>query len=217
VIKVNQKTGQIYLYGSIGPEQWGGEISETDVIEALDSLKGKRAKVHINSVGGVIDTGIAIHSLLKSYEPGVDVYVDSLAASIASVIALAGESRVTAEGSRWMIHRARAGFYGTASEVRKRLEQTDAYDRSMVEIYASYLGKEQAEIESMLDAETWFTAEEAVAAGLATKKAGKTSAKPKIAAWFDRPPVDLVAACTEEKPVTPVRRQAAKLRIFPRA
>lgn len=213
MLKVNKKTGEIFLYGVIGPEDMGGDIDEMDFINALESLEGKRAHLRINSPGGHVDHGVSMYNAAKRYEGGVDVTNDSLAASIASVIAMAGEKRNTSDGARWMIHRARGGIMGTASQIRQYLDRLDSYDASIVDLYTGVLGKDAAEVGTMLDAETWFTSDAAVAAGLANGKAGKTNARPRIAAWFQNAPADFIAACATEtvaelKPY-PVARQAA--------
>jgi ATP-dependent Clp protease protease subunit len=209
-MKTNKKTGEIFLYGVIGGKMYGGDIDEGDVVNALEEIGSKRATVRINSPGGVVDTGIAIYNVLKSHKPGVDVVVDSLAASIASVIALAGEDRATADGSRWMIHRARSVVSGSAAEIRKRLEQTDVYDAAMVEIYSQYLGKSPEEIGELLDAETWYTSQQAIDVGLATRKvAAAKKVAPRVAAWFANPPADLVAASQAQ---VAVLREQARIR-----
>lgn len=199
-MRVNKKTGEIFMYGVIGGPQYGGDIDEQQTMDALEQIGSNRARVRINSPGGVVDTGIAIYNILKEHKPGVDVVVDSLAASIASVIALAGDNRLSAEGSRWMIHRARLTYSGSAAEIRKRLEITDIYDSSMVEIYAKHMKKSPDEIGQLLDSETWYSASDAINVGLATGRwMGKTNERPRLAAWFTNPPHDLVAACNEKK------------------
>lgn len=215
MLKVNAKTGEIYLYGVIGPEQWGGDVGDVDMIDALAAIGNKRAKVRINSPGGVVDTGIAIHSLLSEHKAGVDVINDGLCASIATVIAMAGATRQTTIGSRWMIHRVRGMAFGTVAEIERSLAQMRAYDAATVEIYMNAMAVEKESLESLLDAETWFSADEAVANGLATEKTGtKSTARPRVAAWFKNPPAELIAACadTEVVSIYPWKRELARLK-----
>jgi hypothetical protein len=108
MLQVNNKTNELLIYDVIGEDWFGGGITAKNVIAALDEFGGKRVTVRINSPGGVADEGIAIYNALKRYEGRVDTVIDSIAASAASVIALAGEKRTTSEGGRWMIHRAMA-------------------------------------------------------------------------------------------------------------
>jgi ATP-dependent protease ClpP protease subunit len=194
MLVVNAAKAEILLYDVIGAGWFDDGITAKSVIEALAPLTGNRVTVRINSPGGVVDEGIAIYNALKRHEGGVDTVVDSLAASIASIIALAGESRTTSAGSRWMIHRASTIGIGNANDFRKLADVLAKHDDSLLEIYATHLDKPREEIETMLDAETWFTSDEAVAAGLATSKAGDAVEKPTNWAWFRNPPKDLVAS-----------------------
>jgi len=215
MLKVNAKTGQVYLYGVIGGEDIGGDIAESDVIDALDSIKGRKAILHLNSPGGSVDAGIAIHSILTSYVPGVEVVNDGMCASIATVIAMAADVRKTTIGSRWMIHRVRGGVYGTVSQIEQRIAQMKAYDAATEAIYMNTLAIDQEQLASMLDVESWFSADDAVKYGLATEKIGaKATARPKIASWFQNAPAELIAACAGEEVVSvyPWKRELAKLR-----
>ncbi len=190
MLKVDNKTSEIFIYDTIGADWFGGGITAKSVIEALDSLKGKRATVRINSPGGVADEGIAIYNALKRYDGGVDTVVDSLAASAASVIALAGENRTTAKGGRWMIHKAMGFAIGNSTEMTKTAEILDKYDAALVEIYAEYM-PEGTDIAALLAAETWYNTDEAIAAGLSTGKAESAAVEPVAAAWFKNAPAAL--------------------------
>lgn len=187
MLTVNAKSGEIFLYDVIG-QDWYGGITALNVIESLDQLKGKRATVRINSPGGVADEGIAIYNALKRYEGGVTTVVDALAASVASIIALAGDVRETSKGGRWMIHRAMGFAIGNATDMDKLSEVLTKYDDSLVEIYSQYMDSEKSAIMDLLTAETWFTADEAIAAGLSTASVEATEAQPMVAAWFKNPP-----------------------------
>lgn len=195
MLKVNAKTGEIFLYGVVGGAEYGGDFSETDVVDALDQLGGKRAKVRISSVGGLADAGIGIYNALKRYEGGVDTYNDSLAASAGSIIAMAGENRYTATGSRWMIHRAMGGVMGDVNDLKRYVLQMESYDKSIIEIYQAAFKIETSVLENMLDQETWFTSDQAVEIGLATALEGSAKAKPAVAAWMKHPPAEMIAAC----------------------
>lgn len=212
MLKVNAKAGEIFIYDTIGQDWFGGGITAQSVIDALEELGGKRATVRINSPGGVADEGIAIFNALRRYEGGVDTIIDSIAASAASVIALAGEKRTTASGARWMIHRAMTVSVGNANEMRKTADVLDVYDKSLAEIYSQYMNKSEGEILDLLSAETWYNADEAVAAGLATSKGGSSDAEPMVASWFKNTPEALLAKPKAEFKPYPVARQAAKIR-----
>jgi ATP-dependent protease ClpP protease subunit len=190
MLKVNAKTSEIFIYDVIGKDFYGGGVDAKQVVEALDSLNGKRATVRINSPGGVADEGIAIFNALKRYHGGVDTIVDSLAASAASVVALAGESRLTAPGARWMIHRAMTVAIGNSEDLTKAAETLATYDQSLVEIYSKYMPSD-TDILALMSAETWYTASEAIDIGLSNGTVEPVSASPMNAAWFHKAPIDL--------------------------
>lgn len=210
---VDKQSGELFLYQPIGADFFGEGLTGETVIQALDSLGGKRAIVRINSPGGSVFDGIAIYNALKRHPGGVDVVIDSLAASIASVIALAGETRTSAKGSMWMIHRAMTFAFGNQEDINKALAMLVTGDKTLVGIYADAMKKTPAEIEALMSAETWFTAEEAVGIGLATATEGKATKAPKAAAWFRNAPQALYnQADNEVKPRVPVYRHVSAMR-----
>lgn len=157
------------MYGPIGPDFWEPEnaITAKSVMEQLSGMSGD-VTVRISSGGGDVYEGIDIMNALKNYEGKVTVIVESLAASAASFIAVGGADRVLMRpSSELMIHRAWTFVEGNADDARKTLSDLERQDTKLASIYA---GKAGGEIQDWLDAmsaETWYTAEEAVAAGLA--------------------------------------------------
>lgn len=208
---VDKQSGEIFLYGPIGSDFFGEGITAELVLQALDSIGGKRAVVRINSVGGSVFDGIAIHNALARYSGGVDVIVDSLAASIASVIALAGETRTTASGGLWMIHRAMTFAYGNYEEITKSLNMLEAGDKAIVEIYQKATGKTSDELLSLMSAETWFTAEESKDIGFSTATSKESATKPAVANWFRNAPKAIYNTTEQTKPKVFVHRQAASI------
>lgn len=159
---------EILLYGPIGPDFWEPEnaITAKSVMEQLSGMSGD-VTVRISSGGGDVYEGIDIMNALKNYEGKVTVIVESLAASAASFIAVGSADRVLMRSSsELMIHRAWTFVEGNADDARKTLSDLERQDTKLANIYA---GKAGGEIQDWLDAmsaETWYTAEEAVAAGL---------------------------------------------------
>ena len=189
MLKVNAQTKEIFIDDVIGADWFGEGITATNVANALDQLNGERANVRINSPGGSADEGIAIYNTLKRYQGGVSTFNDSLAASAASVIFLAGDVRTMLSGSRLMIHKAMTIDAGNADQLRKTASVLESYDKSLVEIYAQYTSKTAEEIMSLLSDETWYNTQEAVDSGFATVVDGSKKAdKPKIANWFKNAP-----------------------------
>mgnify|MGYP002376153372 CR=1 FL=1 len=210
---VDKQSGELFLYSPIGEDYFGDGITAEAVIQALDMLDGKRAIVRINSPGGDVFTGIAIYNALRRYAGGVDIIIDSLCASIASVIALAGKNRTSAKGSMWMIHRAMTFAWGNQDDIGKALAMLQAGDKTMSGIYSEATGKDEEEITKLMSAETWFTADEAVEFGLATKTDGVATEKPQVAAWFKNAPKSLyLGADSRVKPRFPVYRHVSALR-----
>ena len=171
---------EILLYGPIGPDFWEPEnaITAKSVMAQLSEISGD-VTVRISSGGGDVYEGIDIMTALKNHDGEVTVIVESLAASAASFIAVGGADRVLMrESSELMIHRAWTLAEGNADDVRKTLSDLERQDNKLAAIYA---GKAGGEIQDWLDAmsaETWYTAEEAVAAGLADGIVAEKSSVP---------------------------------------
>ena len=216
-VRMNKDTGEIFLYGIVG-DAWGEDsFTSLDVIDALGKLGGKRALVRINSPGGIADEGIAIYNAIRRYSGGADTVVDALAASAASVIALAGDKRTTSSGARWMIHRALTIEMGNASQLRKTADTLETYDESLAEIYARYMkdanghNMQKADILQLMDAETWFTSESSVAAGLSTDVGEHADVLPVVAGWFKNAPEALFERVAN-KPCSSGRTQIASIK-----
>lgn len=160
----DEDSTDVYVYQSIGG--WFGMWAE-DFISELKQVATSKINLRLNSPGGSVFDGIAIANAIRSHPATVTVYVDSLAASIASVIALAGDRVVMMPQSQFMVHNASGACYGDASEMTKMADLLDKQSRNIAEAYAQHTGGTLAEWQDYMAAETWFTAEEALAAGLA--------------------------------------------------
>lgn len=189
MIEVLNETNEIILSGVVG-DGWGDDpITKGGVRKALKSFGDGPITVRINSPGGAADEGIDIFNILRDYPGEVTTINDSLAASAASVIFLAGSKRLMNDGSRVMIHRAMSIAFGNQEEIRKTLQALESYDASLLDIYSQYLSEDKAAIEAMLSAETWFNVDEAIAAGIATARYGKDKddkKKKKMTSQFDQ-------------------------------
>lgn len=170
-------SGEIFLYGVIGDDE-DGLIGENSVVLALSEMKDKHVTVRINSPGGHVDTGISIFNALKRHKRGVSTAVDALAASIASYIFMAGEKRVVASNSAIMIHKPHGPFRGNAKEARAFADLLDGYESRIAPEYAARTGKSAAEVEQLLEAETWYFGNQIVDAGFADSVVGGKKYKP---------------------------------------
>jgi ATP-dependent protease ClpP protease subunit len=166
--QADQETGEIFLYDAIGSSMWG-MIDAATVLPDLAKMTGRRVTLRISSPGGSVDEGRAIFNALKRHQGGVDVVVDSSAYSIASYIAMAGDRVVMAQNAMMMVHNPWTMAIGSAAELRKTADVLDKYRDSVLDAYTERTGKDRKKIKAILDAETWYTAQEAVAAGFATE------------------------------------------------
>lgn len=165
----------LYVYGDIVTYDLDGWNYPDDVVpnkfkNDLNALGDvKTIHVRINSNGGSVFAAYAIMNLLKNHKAKVITYNDGIAASAATIIAMAGEKIVTALGSIWMIHLPSLRMWGSynSNDLIKMSETLDTITQSMTDIYHAKTGIEKAELESMLKEETWLTGTQAVEKGFA--------------------------------------------------
>jgi len=159
------------LYGTIDPDQWWGDVSATDVIDQLRAITAPTINLRINSGGGDVFDAIAIHQALVDHPATVIAQVDSLAASAASFIAQAGDERVMGRYSKMMIHNASGIAFGNADAMDKAAALLRSVDATISAIYADRSGQPEATFRAAMAAETWYTPQGAVDAGLADRVA----------------------------------------------
>lgn len=165
----DMNTSEVFLYDDIGPA-WMGMIDSSTVIAAMKQMPtDSPVTIRINSAGGSVDEAIAIYNALKRHPGAVHVAIDSIAASAASFIAMAGEKISIANGGTIMIHSPWTLAMGNANELRKTADTLDVYEARLIGAYMDRMGKNynEEEVKQMLAEETWFTATDAVKAGLA--------------------------------------------------
>lgn len=169
---------EISIYDEIGG--WG--ISSKDFAISLKEVGDvNHIALHLNTPGGSVFEGMAIYNVLKSHKATVTVYVDGLAASMGSVIAMAGDVVVMPENALMMIHNPWSMAAGDAEELRKNAELLDKIKSQMINLYSSKTGQSDATISALMDDETWLTGSEAVELGFADELADAV----EIAASFD--------------------------------
>lgn len=180
---------EILMYGPIGEDFWEPENSITakSIMSQLADMSGD-VTVRISSGGGDVYAGIDIMNALKNYDGGeVTVIVESLAASAASFIAVGGADRVLMRASsELMIHRAWTWAEGNADEVAKTLKDLERQDTKLANIYAAKAGGTVEDWLAAMSDETWYTADEAVAAGLADVVIAEKTTAPEPAAKLAR-------------------------------
>jgi ATP-dependent Clp endopeptidase proteolytic subunit ClpP len=162
---------QLRLYDVI--DDWGGPygVSAKEVADVLDALPDDvtEIRLHINSPGGIASEGVAILNLLRQHPARVVAVVDGLAASAASLIACGADETVMARNSELMIHAAWGVVVGNADDMREVADRLDHLTRNLAQVYADKAGGNVEEWLAAMKAESWYMAEEAVAAGLADR------------------------------------------------
>ncbi|WP_445449000.1 head maturation protease, ClpP-related [Enterococcus faecalis] len=157
----------LYLHGDIGDSWWGEGVTAIKVIQALDGIETDKVRVHINTYGGDVFEGIAIYNILKESDKNIVTYIDGIAASAGSLIALAGTKLVMPINSQLMIHNPWTYAAGNADDLDKVVSSLRATEQSIIATYMQkFIGNED-EIKELLSAEKFMTAEEAVAFGFA--------------------------------------------------
>lgn len=157
---------EIWMYEQIGEDFWsGGGITAKSFQKELSDIKANQIDLHINSPGGEVFDGITIYNLIKQHPANVTTYIDGIAASIASVIALAGDKIIMAENALYMMHNPFGMVMGNSEDMRKMADVLDKVRGSISLAYKTKSGKADDEINSLMDAETWMNADEAQAAG----------------------------------------------------
>lgn len=159
---------EIWIYEQIGEDFWsGGGVTAKDFQKELSEIKAAQIDLHINSPGGQVFEGVAIYNMLKQHKATITTYIDGIAASIASVIALAGDRVVMAANALFMMHNPSGIVMGTATDMRKTADVLDKVRDTLLTVYTSKSTRSEKEIVDLLEAETWMNAEEAIEAGFA--------------------------------------------------
>lgn len=194
-------------------------VSASDLAEDLDKVDGQDLAVHINSPGGDAFDGLTIYSALKTRKGRTRCIIDGLAASAASFIAMAGDTVAMQPQAQMMIHDAMSVCGGNAGDMQKMVALLDRLSDSLAQIYAGKAGGDPSMWRDAMRAETWYTAAEAVTAGLADEVVApvggdedEDEAVPVAASWdlsvFRYPsraaaPAPAIAACaTSERPTS---------------
>jgi ATP-dependent protease ClpP protease subunit len=182
---------EMLCYGPIGSphnDPFEPGITARDVASVLQGQNPGRIILRVNSPGGDAFEGLAIYNLLSSHSAKVEVHVDGVAASAASVIAMAGDVVHMADNALLMVHDPWTLAMGTADDMRSVADRLDMLADSLARTYAKRTGREPDEFRQLMAVETWFNAEQAVEMGLADKaeEPMPMAAGPMPAAWFER-------------------------------
>lgn len=177
---------EIVIYGSIGPDWFGESITAknfSDELKKLDSTVNE-LEIRINSPGGDVFDGFTIYNRLKQHPAKKTVYIDGLAASIASIIALAGDEIIIGEGALYMVHLPWTFTGGNRNELDNTINRLLDIEEQMISVYSKRTGLSRAEVKKLLEDETWLDADQAIEYGFVDNKAEESL--PIAAAVFDK-------------------------------
>ncbi len=177
-IKMQDAThAEVNIYDEIGG--WG--VTAKQFVGDLKAITASHITLRINSPGGEVFDATAIYNAIREHPAHVTTYIDGLAASAASVIALAGNQVNIADNAYMMIHNASVGVFGGADDMKKYADLLDKLNVTIAETYQKKGGNKLAHWQNLMAAETWFTAQEAVDAGLADAVYTAAQPEPKTA------------------------------------
>lgn len=161
------KKGELFLYGEISDSSWfGDEVTPAQFQKDLVGLGQIDAlDVFINSPGGDVFAGISIYHILKRHEASITVHVDGIAASAASIVAMAGDRIVMPKAATLMIHNAWSFGAGNKTKMRAMADELERLDGQLADIYASRTGKDAATVSVWMDQERWMSGDEALKDG----------------------------------------------------
>lgn len=170
---------ELRIYTEIGADMFGNGLTAETVAEALDQVGDScnRILLRINSPGGDCFEGVAIRSLLRSQNKPIDVCIDGLAASAATIIAMAGDNIQMAPGAMMMIHDAWSICIGKDTDMHQMGDVLTKVSSSIAEVYVERTGQTVDELSAVMDREAWLTGKECIDMGLADGMSEKADAR----------------------------------------
>jgi len=195
ILNKSATEAEIVIYAGIG-QDWWGDGSMISAKQFSDELKKipdtvNTINVRINSPGGDVFDGVAIYNRLKQHKAKKVVYIDGLAASIASIIALAGDEIKMGDGALFMVHLPWTFAMGDRMDLDNTINRLMDIEEQMLGIYSKKSGLERSEVRALLEAETWLSADEAIEKGFVHSKVEETmpiAASAINAKWIAKKP-----------------------------
>lgn len=165
------EAAHLYILGDIveGAWTWPGEGSPVTLLDKLNESGAKELICHIDSYGGSVSAGIAMYNMLRNCGVKVTTIAEGFCCSAASLVFMAGETRIMRGASLLMIHNAWTAAAGNADDLRKTAEDLDKISKTAANIYREHISLEDGKLEELLAAESWIDPEEAVSWGFATE------------------------------------------------
>lgn len=199
-----EKSAEVLIYGDIGESWYGESVTAKEFVRELAALDVEELIIRVNSYGGSVPEGIAIHNAIKRHKAKTTIAIDGIAASIASLIAMAGDTVEMAENALLMVHAPWGFAMGNSKEMREYADQLDTWSKAMATSYAAKTGMSEDEVMALLTdgVDHFYTAEEAKDAGFVDS----VTASLALAAHIDRA---AVAARFKTMPATAGKTPAA--------
>ncbi|MGE3596645.1 MAG: ClpP-like prohead protease/major capsid protein fusion protein [Dehalococcoidia bacterium] len=159
------RAAEVYIYGDIGESWWAESVTAAEFVKEIAALDVDELTVRINSFGGSVSDGLAMYNALKRHKAAVTVSIDGIAASIASLVAMAGDTVEMADNALLMVHAPWGGVLGNATDMREFADLLDKHSQAMATSYSAKTGRDQAEMLALLTdgQDHWYTAAEAQA------------------------------------------------------
>lgn len=195
--KAASDAAEIFIYEDIGEGMFGGFGAKQFIADLKAVGRVNHIDLRINSFGGDVFDGLAIYRKLVDHPARITAHVDGIAASIASVIAMAGDEIRMAEAGQMMIHDASGLALGNASDMRSMADVLDTVSASIADVYVKRTGQKHSAIREWMSDETWFNASEALELGFATDIAANMAVAAKYDPAkhrFKHPPAPFIAA-----------------------
>ena len=181
------KPAEVLIYGNIG-DRWNEDgVVASELVHDLSALQADTINLRINSYGGSVPDGLAIYNALRRHKAAVNVFVDGVAISCASYIAMAGDTITMAKNSQMMIHAPWTFAYGNSNDMREQADILDRYAKAMASAYADKSGKTYEDALALLTdgKDHWFLADEAKAEGFADEVGEEVAVAASLASSFD--------------------------------
>lgn len=187
-------TAEVFLYDAIVADpleaEWFGGVAPEPFVQALRGITASTINLRINSPGGSVFAGRAIEQALRDHPAKVVAHIDGVAASAAAFVAMGADEVVMGKGALMMIHKAWSLAYGNADDLISAAALLEKIDSTQVQTFVDRTGQSAEQVDKWLTAETWFTADEAVAAGFADRvaeAAPKAQARWNLSAYAHAP------------------------------
>lgn len=219
-VAVSGDRAEILLYDIIGEDIFGGVGAKQFAAELANAKAAKTIDLRINSPGGDAFVAFTMYNLLKSQRAEINVFIDGLAASAASVVAMAGDTIEIAKNGMLMIHRAWTVVAGNAADFHRQAATLEKVDESIVNIYADQTGGDTAGLLEQMSAETWLNAADALEQGFVDRIGQQQAVAACIRAdlfnYKHIPPELLVAEPVEAEAIPYHQQLRQDLATFPR-